>query len=328
MKPANCGRETTTPRKPESRTSKAAQPPQRLAQPRHFRYLRRVRGAARSVPVRIVVLLCAGLGGVGCAPKSKTPDEAYARFSQAVTARDGGALYDALDQSTRWAWMTVQKWHREAYDIVISNYPQGPERERELRRFEKGATASSARELFKAEMATTMLPLAGAAGRRRHADHRDGAARRRRRGRAARGRAGSLRARRERAAGDSPASRPTPSRARCARITTWSRCAPTPPTTSGRRRAGPADGGAPQGRARAGEAGSAVAGRAAGARADRGDGGGGGAGAPRRGAGGRTGFGHADADADADGGLRWRCRRPRRPRRQRRRRRGSSWCRS
>jgi hypothetical protein len=160
MKPANCGRETTTPRKRESRTTKAAQPPQRLAQPRHFRYLRRVRGAARSsVPVRIVVLLCAGLGGVGCAPKSKTPAEAYARFSQAVTARDGGALYDALDQSTRWAWMTVQTWHREAYDIVISNYPQGPERERELRRFEKGATASSARELFKAEMATTMLPL-------------------------------------------------------------------------------------------------------------------------------------------------------------------------
>jgi hypothetical protein len=118
-----------------------------------------VRGAARSsVPVRIVVLLCAGLGGVGCAPKSKTPAEAYARFSQAVTARDGGALYDALDQSTRWAWMTVQKWHREAYDIVISNYPQGPERDRELHRFEKGATASSARELFKTEMAATVLP--------------------------------------------------------------------------------------------------------------------------------------------------------------------------
>jgi hypothetical protein len=119
-----------------------------------------VRGVARSGPVvrRILVLVCAGLAA-GCTHKSKTPEEAYARFSKAVTTHDGGALFDALDQSTRWAWMTVQKWHREAYDIVISNYPQGPEREREMRRFEKGATASSARELFKAEMAATMLPM-------------------------------------------------------------------------------------------------------------------------------------------------------------------------
>ena len=76
-----------------------------------------------------------------------------------MSERDGAALFDALDQSTRWAWMTVQKWHREAYDIVISNYPPGPERDRELRRFEKGATATSARELFKADVAPEMLPL-------------------------------------------------------------------------------------------------------------------------------------------------------------------------
>jgi hypothetical protein len=95
----------------------------------------------------------------GCTSKAKTPQEAYRRFSQAVSTSDGGALFDALDQTTRWNWMTVQKWHREAYDIVISNYPPGPERDRELRRFEKGATAPSAREMFKAEVAPGLLPL-------------------------------------------------------------------------------------------------------------------------------------------------------------------------
>ncbi len=104
------------------------------------------------------MLLSAGLAAAGCSSKAKTPEEAYARFSRAVAAKDGGALFDACDQTTRWDWMTVQKWHREAYDIVISNYPQGPERERELHRFEKGATAPSARELFKADVADAMLP--------------------------------------------------------------------------------------------------------------------------------------------------------------------------
>ena len=132
---------------------------QPLAQARHFRYLRRVRGVDRSRTILIWVLLSAGLAaGAACRSKVKTPEEAYARFSKAVTAKDGAALFDACDQTTRWNWMTVQKWHREAYDIVISNYPQGPERERELHRFEKGATAPSARELFKADVADTMLP--------------------------------------------------------------------------------------------------------------------------------------------------------------------------
>jgi hypothetical protein len=54
--------------------------------------------------------------------------------------------------------MTVQKWHREAYDIVLSNFPEGPARERELRRFQAGATATSGRELFRAEMSGT-LPM-------------------------------------------------------------------------------------------------------------------------------------------------------------------------
>jgi hypothetical protein len=95
----------------------------------------------------------------GCRHKSKTPEDAYQRFAAAVTAGDSGALFDALDQQTRWALMTIQKWHREAYDIVLSNYPEGPEREREAHRFERAATASSARELFRVATAPRLIPM-------------------------------------------------------------------------------------------------------------------------------------------------------------------------
>jgi hypothetical protein len=99
----------------------------------------------------------------GCARRARTADEAYLRFAAAVRSGDGGALFDAVDPETRWAWMMVQKWHREAYDIVLSNYPEGTARDRELRRFAAGATATSGRELFRAETAAllpTLAPLA------------------------------------------------------------------------------------------------------------------------------------------------------------------------
>ena len=35
--------------------------------------------------------------------------------------------------------MTVQRCQREAYDIVLSNFPEGADRESKLRRFEAGA---------------------------------------------------------------------------------------------------------------------------------------------------------------------------------------------
>jgi len=95
----------------------------------------------------------------GCRHKSKTPEDAYERFAQAVKKEDGGALYDALDQATRWDLMTIQKAHREAYDIVLSNYPEGPEREREKRKYEPAATAPSARELFKNEAAPHLIEM-------------------------------------------------------------------------------------------------------------------------------------------------------------------------
>jgi hypothetical protein len=108
---------------------------------------------------RLVLVVWAACALAGCRHRAKTPAEAYQRFSAAVTAGDGAALFDSLDQQTRWAWMTFQKYHREAYDIVLSNYPEGPERERESHRFQGGATATSARELFRAEAAPGLLPM-------------------------------------------------------------------------------------------------------------------------------------------------------------------------
>ena len=105
-----------------------------------------------------VVLVASAVGAAGCRHKSKTPEDAYQRFADAVKKGDGLALFDALDQGTRWDLMTIQKAHREAYDIVLSNYPEGPERERDKRRYEPAATAPSARELFKTATAPGLIP--------------------------------------------------------------------------------------------------------------------------------------------------------------------------
>ena len=107
----------------------------------------------------VVVLVAASALGAGCRHKAKSAGEAYKRFSTAVNAGDGGGLFDALDQETRWNWMSIQKFHREAYDIVLSNYPEGEIRERETRRFEHAATAPSARDLFLMDAAPAILPM-------------------------------------------------------------------------------------------------------------------------------------------------------------------------
>jgi hypothetical protein len=118
----------------------------------------RRRSPGPKLAIALTLIAAVGAGAAGCRHKSKSPAEAYRRFADAVRSGDGGAVFDALDQDTRWAYMTIQKWHREAYDIVLSNYPEGPEREREGHRFEHWATASSARDLFKQELAPALLP--------------------------------------------------------------------------------------------------------------------------------------------------------------------------
>src|SRR4051812_33742619 len=83
-----------------------------------------LRSPRPGVPM-LIVLAIAALAAGGCRQKAKTPAEAFKRLTTAVNAGDGGALFDALDQQTRWNWMSIQKFHREAYDIVLSNFPEG-----------------------------------------------------------------------------------------------------------------------------------------------------------------------------------------------------------
>ena len=103
----------------------------------------------KSLLVAFLVLTCASCG----AGRARTPAEAHARLVAAVAARDGMKLWNALDQDTRWAWMTIQRAWRECYDITQSAVPEGSERIRLLARFEPGATSESAQTLF-AQMLT------------------------------------------------------------------------------------------------------------------------------------------------------------------------------
>lgn len=57
-------------------------------------------------------------------------------------------LWNALDQDTRWSWMSIQRAWRECYDITLSAFPEGGERTRLLERFEPGATSENAQTLF------------------------------------------------------------------------------------------------------------------------------------------------------------------------------------
>jgi hypothetical protein len=104
-------------------------------------------GVARVAQGLLIGALCGAALGA-CDRGGKTPEDAYQRLAEAVEARDGERLFEALDLETRWSWMSVQRAQRESYDIVLSNFPEGPEQERTLRRFEPGALSEGARELF------------------------------------------------------------------------------------------------------------------------------------------------------------------------------------
>jgi hypothetical protein len=89
------------------------------------------------------------LVGLGCGSRgAATPADAHARLAAAVAAHDSAKLWNALDQDTRWSWMTIERAWREAYDITQSAVPEGPERARLLARFEAAATSEDAQTLF------------------------------------------------------------------------------------------------------------------------------------------------------------------------------------
>jgi hypothetical protein len=114
----------------------------------------------------------AALAAAACSQHrgAPSPGEAQERLAAAVAARSPARLWAALDRETRWSWMSIQRAWREAHDITLSNVPEGPERERLVRRFEPGATAESAEDLFArrlpSETWTTLATrLAAARGR-------------------------------------------------------------------------------------------------------------------------------------------------------------------
>lgn len=88
------------------------------------------------------------LSGCGSKRGSQTPALAKERLAAAVGARDPLQLWRALDLDTQWSWMTIQRAGRESYDITLSNVPEGPERERLIKRFEAAATVEDAPALF------------------------------------------------------------------------------------------------------------------------------------------------------------------------------------
>ena len=108
------------------------------------------RGARLALVVSLSLL--AACGG------ARSPEEAHQKLCRAVAAGDASGVFEALDQDSRWHWMTIQKSNREGYDIILSNYPEGLERERQLRRFERGATLGSGRALFVEEVGQAALP--------------------------------------------------------------------------------------------------------------------------------------------------------------------------
>jgi len=127
-----------------------------------------VRGMKLHFPpcLLLLSLVCTSCGVRG----ARTPGEAHARLSAAAAARDGAMLWNALDQDTRWSWMTIQRAWRECYDITQSAVPEGAERVRLLARFEPGATSENAQTLFAKMLTpedwTTTQALLAAAGSR------------------------------------------------------------------------------------------------------------------------------------------------------------------
>ena len=96
----------------------------------------------------LLAALAGTLAGSACRRGARSEEQARARLAEAVKARDGEKLYAALDLPTRHSWMSIRRAHREAYDIILSNFPEGPERERQIARYEPAALSENEAALF------------------------------------------------------------------------------------------------------------------------------------------------------------------------------------
>jgi hypothetical protein len=74
---------------------------------------------------------------VACTHGAKTPAEARERLHAAVESGDGRALYDIVDEQTRWSIDSAFKYHQQCLDLIEQTYP--PEvQAREKARFVDG----------------------------------------------------------------------------------------------------------------------------------------------------------------------------------------------
>ena len=97
-----------------------------------------------------ILVACVGRG-------PKTPEAAFDSLAQGVANGSAETVFDALDQNTRWSWMTVQRCHREAFDAVLSNFPEGQDKEQKLRYLEAAATSETAADIFAAKLGTQAI---------------------------------------------------------------------------------------------------------------------------------------------------------------------------
>lgn len=124
-----------------------------LARRSDFRYLEIVLKLRTWVLYGAIACVLVACGARG----PRTPESAFERISLGVSNNDAETLFEGLDQHTRWSWMTIQKCHREAYDAVLSNFPDGPDKLQKLRYLEPAATAETPADIFATKMGARAL---------------------------------------------------------------------------------------------------------------------------------------------------------------------------
>ncbi len=67
--------------------------------------------------VAVVLVLAA------CSPGAKSPEEARGRLRSALERGDAAAVFDLLDQETRWSIESTWKYHQRCLRLIEENYP-------------------------------------------------------------------------------------------------------------------------------------------------------------------------------------------------------------
>jgi hypothetical protein len=95
----------------------------------------------RRCAVAALVVACA----LGCSRGAKSQEEAARRLAEAVRQGNTAAVYDVVDQETRWSIDSVWKYHQQCLAAIEESYPTDAQA-RESRRF---IDAASARDFLK-----------------------------------------------------------------------------------------------------------------------------------------------------------------------------------